>query len=852
MNNIETKFNNPQEEIAFLREQIKKRGQQEQKTTEVLDTKAEEHRILEQIKEYKKIEPEKVVTKEHQISDKEIDEVILALKPEKHDKKMEELLGILEEKGIKNTLSIIEKISSPHIEDDFHRVLVQYIKSGYIERIPKKDKIIVKELKMTLFEIVLPEFSKTDENQNIESSIAPMEQFYAGMLSIANKENLGYFSLEIAMSNDSDELVVYVSVPDDKVGLFEKQILSVFPEAIIKEKKDDFNIFKKDYIIKGSYASLWKKPFFGLKTYDNFSIDPMSVVLSSFSKLTNDEGAAIQIILDTQKNSFNYKFQKGIKKLQAGKSVGEVFGKNFFLLDIILGVINFFVGSKDKNKENNLEKQIDQNAIDNVQEKISQPILPVNIRVVVSAENEARAGLILNEIESSFNQFENSQGNKIVFTELFKGKLKKFLHNFSFRIFDKKFSIPLNLKELSTIFHFPSSEIKSTDILKQSHYATSSAPIRVDRKGVLLGVNKHRGTEEKVYLGEDDRLRHFYVIGQTGTGKTTLLKNMIYQDIVNGEGVCMIDPHGMDIEDILGTIPEERYEDVIYFDPSDVSRPMALNMLEYDLNHPEQKTFVVNEMLSIFNKLFDMKTAGGPMFEQYFRQAVLLTIDHPESGNTLADVSKVLYDESFREMKLSNCKNQSVVQFWREVAEKAGGEASLQNIVPYITSKFDVFLSNDIMGPIVTQSKSSFDFRDIMDNKKILLINLSKGKLGEINSNLIGLIIVGKILMSALSRTDLSADKMNPFYLYIDEFQNVTTDSISTILSEARKYKLSLNVAHQFIKQLDEGIKDSVFGNVGSMAVFRVGARMPNFWKNSLLRHLLQKILLTWKTEMLI
>lgn len=202
----------------------------------------------------------------------------------------------------------------------------------------------------------------------------------------------------------------------------------------------------------------------------------------------------------------------------------------------------------------------------------------------------------------------------------------------------------------------------------------------------------------------------------------------------------------------------------------------------------------------------------------------LLMPEDPESGNTLLDVSRVLANKTFRQHKLSKCKNPIVTQFWKEVADKAGGEASLANIVPYITSKFDVFLANDIMRPVIAQETSSINFREIMDTKKILLVNLSKGRLGDINANLIGLIIVGKILMAALSRVDSIGENLPPFYLYIDEFQNVTTNSISTILSEARKYKLSLTVAHQFIAQLEEGIRDSVFGNVGSIAAFRVGA----------------------------
>jgi len=300
---------------------------------------------------------------------------------------------------------------------------------------------------------------------------------------------------------------------------------------------------------------------------------------------------------------------------------------------------------------------------------------------------------------------------------------------------------------------------------------------------------------------------------------------MIIQDIENGEGVCMIDPHGTDIQDVLAAVPPSRKDDIIYFDPSALDRPMGLNMLEYDTTHPEQKTFVVNELFSIFQKLYGaVPESMGPMFEQYFRNSTMLVIDDPETGSTLLDVSRVMANKSFRDLKISRCKNPVIVQFWKEIAEKAGGESSLANIVPYITSKFDVFLANEIMRPIVAQEKSSFDFRKIMDENKILLVNLSKGKLGELNANLIGLIIVGKILMAALSRVDLVGRDMNPFYLYIDEFQNVTTNSISTILAEARKYKLGLSIAHQFIKQIDEKLLNEVFGNVGSVCSFRVGS----------------------------
>jgi len=251
-------------------------------------------------------------------------------------------------------------------------------------------------------------------------------------------------------------------------------------------------------------------------------------------------------------------------------------------------------------------------------------------------------------------------------------------------------------------------------------------------------------------------------------------------------------------------------------------------MLEFDSKYPEQKTFVVNELMGIFNKLFDMKTSGGPMFEQYFKNSAFLIMEDPESGCTLLEISRVLADKEFRDMKLEKCKNPIIKQFWSN-AEQTTGDQSLANFVPYITSKFDNFISNDIMRPVVLQEKSVFNFRKIMDEKKILLVNLSKGRLGDINANLIGLVLVGKIQMAALSRVDMFGKPMNDFYLYIDEFQNVTTDSISSILSEARKYRLSLNIAHQYISQLEDGIKNAVFGNVGSMAVFRVSSEDAEF-----------------------
>jgi predicted ribonuclease YlaK len=825
---IEQKFSSPQEELDFLRGQVAKH---EKALAEKGENVPRESIITENILDYKALKPEEVLHADYKLPEKKIEEIVLDLSPEEHDGKIEELVGVLQAHGLMNALSVLDKLRDSHLDDDFHRFLVQYIKAGLPLPSGEEKSPLFRALKMTLFEVALP--SAVDEKEkakNLKELISKMEQFYAGMLSVSGEADApDYFSIELANPNLSEEFVFFMAVPDTKRNLFEKQILSIFPEAKILEKKDDYNIFNDDGFSVASCARQDKNHIFPLKTYENFDYDPLNVILNSFSKLSKDgQGAAIQIVIKPVGEKYVSFYKKALKDINKGMKVKEainmdrttLFGETKTIFkDIAKTFMNDSKEKSDKPKE-----QADQATLENINNKILSPTVETNIRLVTSAENRSAANSILADVESAFNQFENTGRNKIVFDRISDGELYNFFREFSFRVFKDNQKLPLNVREITTLMHLPEHEILGTSQLKQSKAGTAQAPLDLAKNGISLGKNIHRNVETEIYMTPEDRLRHVYVIGQTGTGKTTLLKQMIRQDILNGEGVSFIDPHGSDIQDILSYIPKERLDDLIYFDPSHTARPMGLNMLEYDERFPEQKTFVVNEMLSIFNKLFDMKVAGGPMFEQYFRNSVMLVLEDTASGNTLLDVSRVLSNKQFRDMKISKCKNPLVVQFWKEIAEKAGGEASLANIVPYIVSKFDVFLQNDIMRPIIAQEKSAFNFREVMDKKKILLVNLSKGRLGEINANLIGLIIVGKILMSALSRVDSFGQNLAPFYLYIDEFQNVTTNSISTILSEARKYKLSLTVAHQFIAQLEEGIKNSVFGNVGSIASFRVSS----------------------------
>lgn len=835
----EKKPSSPKEEESALRERVREK---ESAYEEAGEQPEKEAVISETVSEYAAQDPEEVIeTDQYGLSEEKVAELSLDLKPEEHDAKMGELLDMLLEKGIKNTLSVVRKMEDKHIEDDFHRVLVQYLKEGHnIEGLTEKSTLY-QALNMTLYQVVLPAPAAKDQQKTLPELISAMEQFYAGMLSVTKEERQGtdYFSLELAVENIKEELAFYCAVHDKDKDLFEKHITSVFPRAEIRENKDDYNIFNKDGVSVASTVQYTKEVIFPIKTYEAFDHDPLNAILNAFSKLeTEGEGAAVQFVIKPARGKYKQKYKRAIQKIEKGESVDDAIDIAHSVLgelgkevkkEIKKGVFSLIHGtaSDDEAAEEGLDSSA-RTAVEEIQEKLDAPLLRVNIRVIASGSSQIEAERVLSNIESAFNQFENPKGHALSFNRLEGKELEQALHRFAFRLFSKKDEIPLNTKELTTLLHFPVTEFSSRE-LKQSEARTAPAPLEMPEDGILLGVNHHRGQQTEVRLTSKDRLRHMYVIGQTGTGKTTLLTNMITQDIQNGEGCCFIDPHGSDVEHLLSVIPKERYDDVIYFDPAYTKRPMGLNMLEFNSDYPEQKTFVVNEMLSIFSKLFNMEQVGGPMFEQYFRNAVMLVLEDPASGSTLLDVSRVLADAEYRELKLSRAKNPMVVQFWEDMAEKAGGEAALENIVPYITSKFDAFLQNDIMRPIIAQEESAFDFREIMDNQKILLVNLSKGRLGDINANLIGLILVGKILMAALSRVDSLNRDLPPFYLYIDEFQNVTTDSISTILSEARKYKLSLNVAHQFIAQLDESIKDSVFGNVGSMASYRVSSEDAEF-----------------------
>jgi len=684
-------------------------------------------------------------------------------------------------------------------------------------------------------------FKNRQEKENPEtwkSEIGVMEQLLG---TIANLKSNGSFwksfiygephiTLELAQPANSEEILFYMAVPKKFRESIEKQVHSYFPEASI-EKVPEYTIFSPGSFTAAAILGLKNSYAIPVMTYTDMNVDPLNEISNALSKLHDfQEGAVIQLVLRPAKMGWRKTGRDIAHKMQQGRRLKDVQSESFIFKTVKEAAR--ILRNKKTDALNNKNEEIiqltpeEQELVKDIERKSSKIGFKVNIRVLASAKTQQRADEILSHLENSFSQFENADANHFIVKS--RTKNKKISFDYIFRNFDNESAIILGTEEIASIFHLP---ISTTETPKIKWLKTGAAPppLNIPKEGLLLGFNDYRGLKTDIRMSDADRRRHLYTIGQTGAGKSNFLQELAKQDAKNGKGFCFIDPHGDAIEDILTAIPKERADDVIIFDPSDIERPFGLNMLEYDPANPQQKTFVINEMIGIFDQLYDLKATGGPMFEQYVRNAMLLIMEDPESGSTLMEISKVLADEEFRKMKLSKCNNPVVYDFWIKEAEKAGGEAALANMVPYITSKLTTFISNDMMRPIIAQQKSTLNFRDIMDNGKILLVKLSKGKIGEINAHLLGMVVVGKILMNALVRVDTPENERRDFYLYLDEFQNVTTDSISQILSEARKYRLCLLIAHQFIGQLSENISKAVFGNVGSMCVFRVGPEDGEF-----------------------
>ncbi|HUZ93233.1 MAG TPA: DUF87 domain-containing protein [Candidatus Paceibacterota bacterium] len=679
-------------------------------------------------------------------------------------------------------------------------------------------------LRTALFLIKIPRPAANDgqgnaENKDFKSELAHFEQLLGGLSGLKKS-----FAFEVAVPHIGEEIHFYLAVPKLSSEAAVRQIQGLWNGASVDLVEDDFNIFNANGAAAAAYLAQKENYALPIRTYAELGTDSFETIVGAFAKINEiGEGAALQVVLRPAPADAKKRIHGYIEALKKGEPIKKVFSHGSpFSLEEVSHALN-----PQKQEEEKKERIVDEEAVKTLQAKITKPLFQANVRLVASAGSAFQAEDILQGLTAGMSQFSSPLRNE--FRIVKPRHPEKLIRSFIFRTFEDSQSMTLSSEEIASFFHLP---ISSTETPKVKWLKSKEAapPANLPSQGILVGESVFRGQTKPVYITDEDRRRHVYIIGQTGTGKSTLLGNMFIEDLKSGKGLAVIDPHGDLVQNALGFIPKERLDDLIYFDPGDLERPLGLNMLDYNFNRPEEKTFIVNEMQSIFNKLFSQETMG-PMFEQYMRNALLLLMeDMPNEPATLIEVPRVFTDVEYRLRKLERIKNPVVIDFWEKEAVKAGGEASLANMTPYITSKFNNFISNDYMRPIIGQPKSAFNFRTAMDEGKIILINLSKGKIGDINAGLLGMVFTGKILMAALSRVDIrDAEQRRDFNLYIDEFQNFTTDSISTILSEARKYRLNLTMAHQFIAQLEEKIRDAVFGNVGSELVFRVGPQDAEF-----------------------
>jgi hypothetical protein len=657
-------------------------------------------------------------------------------------------------------------------------------------------------LNTTLLQVSLP--------RDNETKIDAAEQLFASLASLRKSRKLQFLQVQPHLSFEivglPGDIRFYINVPNKLRDFVEKQINGAYPDAEIVPVNEpgarqrtatviggEYNIFSETG--KVAFASMCLKgaSYEPIKVFKEFPIDPLSSITSILAKMGEGEGAAIQILIAPAAGDW--------KKL----------GRDHI--------------AKTKKSEANPETakySTDAKELESIENKIGKSGFDVVVRIVVSSSSKESADAHLSNITNALSQY----GGKNSFT---KNKLRfksLFMTDFIYRYFPMRGQTSvMTSEELATLFHFPNKGVATPGI----HWVTSKrapVPANIPTTGLFLGKSIYRGLIRPVHIERDDRRRHMYIIGKTGTGKTEFLKQMIMQDIRNGEGLAVIDPHGDLIEDILRMMPPQRAEDVILFDPADTTRPMGFNML--DAATEEQRHFVVNSIIGLMYKLFDPNKTGiiGPRFEHAIRNAMLTVMYKP--GSTFVEVVRVLTDAAFVQELLPMVQDPIIRRYWTDqIAQTSDFHKS--EVLDYIVSKFGRFVTNKMIRNIIGQSQSAFNFRTVMDEGKILLVNLSKGKIGEENSSFLGLVLVPKILVAAMSRQDMSMDQRKDFFLYVDEFQNFATPDFAQILSEARKYRLNLIVANQFIGQMEEEVKNAIFGNVGTIATFRVGVTDANY-----------------------
>ncbi len=699
----------------------------------------------------------------------------------------------------------------------------------------REQKNFERGLKMVPLLIHLPPLSEDTEETGrdvrdlIDENISKAQILYNIIASTLKKGfkskfyGQRHFAFEIVGS--AGLVKFYAAVPIALADVIKQAVISAYPSAQLEEV-EEHNIFSPVGRLSGTVGgelTLKEHYAYPIATYQELKRDAMQSLLNALSTLDKDDGAGIQILIRPADPSW----RKGAQAIASKKRKGD---------DSKKGIDAFMWGlrqagtalvkppeskSGDKPPEKKELSGLEQSVLDSIDDKTRHPAYEVLIRVVASSSTSQKAQSILSNVVAAFALFDAQGKNGFKYTA--SRDIEEFVTAYIMRFFPQESNQNiLNAIELATLFHFPDQKNIPTSQLERQASKQVDGPRNVSDEGLLLGYNVFRGTKKPIRLNLNDRRRHLYAVGQTGVGKSIFLENLALQDMLEGRGFAFVDPHGETVERLVSMVPKERTEDVIYFSPADMEYPMGLNLFEF--HSPEQKDFLIQEAINMLYKLYDPMHQGiiGPRYEHWFRNAALTVMSNPEGG-TFIDIPKVFTDKQYENQLKKHVTDRTVLDFWdREMASTSDYHKS--EVLGWFVSKFGAFLSNEMMRNIIGQSKSAFNLRNVMDDKKILLVNLSKGRTGELNSNLLGMIFIMKFQAAAMSRADVPEEQREDFCLYVDEFQNFSTDSFATILSEARKYRLNLIVANQFTTQLTDEIRDAVFGNVGSIVAFRVGA----------------------------
>lgn len=668
-----------------------------------------------------------------------------------------------------------------------------------------------------------------DNRDLVDENISRAQVLYDILASIAKK---GFKTNFYGQRHISLEIIAvdgfvhfYTAVPLPLVTLVEQAFVSAYPSVRLEEVHEH-NVFSPIGKLSGTIGGelVLKEPYaYPIATYQDTKRDTMQSLLNSLSTLHKEDGVGIQILLRPAHSGWR-KFASGVA---ASKRKGKESKKGG---DIALSWIKQFAVAPVKPPEEKGAASdpkplsaLEQSVVDSIDDKTRHPGFEVLIRVVASSNIAQRSQSVLSNINASFSLYDAPGKNGFKFVPA--KDIDSFVTAFILRFFPQEHtSNILNVIELSSLFHFPDqSNIPTTQLERQASKQVDG-PRNISDKGLVLGYNIFRGIKKRINLDDIDRRRHVYIVGQTGTGKSFLMMNLALQDMLSGGGFAFIDPHGDAVDKLLALVPRERTEDVIYFSPADMDYPLGLNLFEFDT--PDQKDFLIQEAISMIYSLYDPNRQGmvGARFEHIFRNCALLLMSDPKGG-TFVDIPKLLVDNEFMKEKLQYVTDKNVLDFWTKEWPASQRSNESGEVTSWVASKFGAFASNEMMRNIIGQTKSAFNLREIMDGKKILLVNLSKGRAGELNSRLLGMIFVMKFQAAAMSRANMDDKDRTDFSLYVDEFQNYSTESFATILSEARKYGLNLIVANQFTTQLTDDIRDAVFGNVGTIISFRVGTQ---------------------------